>query len=50
MAPITCISEEDMLRDTTKQGPRLDEELKRATRSLEQGAPLEARAQEWREH
>jgi hypothetical protein len=38
------------MRDTTKHGPRLDEELKRETRSLEQGAPIEPRAQEWREH
>lgn len=39
-----------MERETTKHGPRLDDELKRETRSLEQGAPLEARAEEWREH
>jgi Protein of unknown function (DUF2795) len=50
MATITSISEEEMMRDTTKHGPRLDEQLKRETRSLEQGAPLEPRAQEWREH
>jgi Protein of unknown function (DUF2795) len=39
-----------MERETTKHGPRLDDELKRETRSIEQGAPVEARAEEWREH
>lgn len=39
-----------MERESTKHGPRLDDELKRETRSLEQGAPVEARAEEWREH
>jgi hypothetical protein len=37
-------------RDTTKHGPRLDDQLKRETRGLEQGAPLEPRVEEWREH
>lgn len=39
-----------MERETTKHGPRLDDALARETRSLEQGAPLEPRAEEWREH
>ena len=39
-----------MERETTKHSPRLDDELKRETRSLEQGSPVEARAEEWREH
>ena len=38
-----------MTRETTKHGPRLDEALERETRSLEQGAPIEARVEEWRE-
>jgi hypothetical protein len=33
-------------RDSTKHGPRLDEALKGETRSLEQGAPIEARSRE----
>jgi hypothetical protein len=36
-------------RDTTKHGPRLDDELKRETESLVRGAPVESRAEEWRE-
>jgi len=39
-----------MDRETTKHGPRLDDALKRETRSLEQGAPVEPRVEEWREH
>jgi hypothetical protein len=39
-----------MNRETAKHGPRLDEMLKRETRSLEQGAPVEARAAEDRLH
>ena len=38
-----------MKRETTKHGPRLDDALERETRSLEQGAPLEPRVEEWRE-
>jgi uncharacterized protein DUF2795 len=38
-----------MTRDTTTHGPRLDDELKRETRPLEQGAPLESRVEEDRE-
>jgi hypothetical protein len=36
-------------RDTTKHGPRLDDALERETRSLEQGSPIEARVEEWKE-
>jgi hypothetical protein len=39
-----------MARESVKHGPRLDDELKRETRPLEQGTPAEARSQEWREH
>lgn len=39
-----------MRRETTKHGPRLDEALARETRSLEQGAPIESRVDESREH
>lgn len=39
-----------MRRETTKHGPRLDEALARETRSLEQGAPIESRVEEGREH
>jgi hypothetical protein len=37
------------VRETTKHGPRLDDALKAETRSLEQGAPIEARVEEGRE-
>jgi Protein of unknown function (DUF2795) len=33
-------------RESTKHGPRLDDELKHETRPLEQGAPVESRARE----
>ena len=33
-------------RESTKHGPRMDELLKGETRSLEQGAPIEARSRE----
>ena len=36
-----------MRRETTKHGPRLDDALERETRSLEQGAPIEPRVEEW---
>jgi hypothetical protein len=39
-----------MDRETVKHGPRVDEMLKRETRSLEQGAPVESRAAEDRLH
>jgi hypothetical protein len=39
-----------MERDTAKHGPRLDDELKKETASLLQGAPIESRVQESREH
>jgi hypothetical protein len=39
-----------MQRETTKHGPRLDEQLKHEIRSLEQGPPIESRTEEWREH
>lgn len=35
-----------MTRESTKHGPRMDELLKGETRSLEQGAPIEARSRE----
>ena len=38
-----------MTRESTKHGPNLDDALKHETRSLEQGAPIEARSQESRE-
>ena len=38
-----------MARESTKHGPRVDEALKGETRPLDQGAPLEPRAQESRE-
>jgi Protein of unknown function (DUF2795) len=38
-----------MQRDSTKHSPRVDDELKHETRSLEQGAPIEARVEEGRE-
>ena len=38
-----------MRRETTKHGPRLDDALARETRSLEQGAPIEPRVEEWKE-
>lgn len=38
-----------MERGSDKHAPRLDENLKSDTRPLEQGAPVEARAEEWRE-
>ncbi len=34
------------MRESTKHGPRLDEALERETRSLEQGAPIEAHTRE----
>lgn len=37
-----------MTRDSTKHGPRLDDELRRETDSLQRGAPVEARADEGR--
>jgi uncharacterized protein DUF2795 len=39
-----------MERQSTKHGPRLDEELKRETQSLERGAPVEAHVEEEQEH
>ena len=36
-------------RESTKHGPRMDEALKHETRSLEQGAPIEARTRDDRE-
>ena len=39
-----------MQRDTGKHGPRVDDALAKETRPLVQGAPLEPRAEEWREH
>jgi len=36
-------------RDSNRHGPRLDEELKKETQSLVRGAPVESRAEEWRE-
>src|SRR4051794_9244853 len=42
--------EGQMGRDTTKHGARLDEAMKAETRPLEQGAPVEPRTDEWREH
>jgi hypothetical protein len=36
-------------RGSDKHGPQLDDELVHETRSLEQGAPLEARVEEFRE-
>jgi hypothetical protein len=41
--------EANVNRETTKHGPRLDDELERETRSIEQGKPLEPRVEEWRE-
>lgn len=38
-----------MTRESTKHGPRVDDALKHETRSLEQGAPIEARSQASRE-
>jgi hypothetical protein len=37
------------MRESTKHGPRMDEALKAETRSIEQGAPIEARVEEGRE-
>jgi Protein of unknown function (DUF2795) len=37
------------MRESTKHGPRLDDALAGETRSLEQGAPIEARVSEDRE-
>jgi Protein of unknown function (DUF2795) len=37
------------VRESTKHGPRMDDALKSETRSLEQGAPIEARVEEGRE-
>jgi hypothetical protein len=37
-----------MERVSAKHGPRLDDELARETESLTRGAPIEARAEEWR--
>jgi hypothetical protein len=36
-------------RGSDKHGPRVDEELDHETRSLQQGAPLESRVEEYRE-
>src|SRR5438128_7825435 len=36
-------------RDSNRHNPRLDDELKRETESLLRGAPVESRAEEWRE-
>lgn len=36
-------------RDSSKHGPRLDDELARETESLGRGAPIESRVEEWRE-
>src|SRR5437764_5245320 len=41
--------EQDMERGSNKHGPRLDHELKRETRSYEQGAPAGGRVEEHRE-
>jgi Protein of unknown function (DUF2795) len=38
-----------MTRESTKHGPRMDDALEHETRSLEQGAPIEARVEERRE-
>ena len=38
-----------MERESTKHGPRLDEELERETESLVRGAPIESRVEEERE-
>lgn len=38
-----------MERRSDKHGPRTDEELKAETRSMEQGAPVSSRAEEFRE-
>jgi Protein of unknown function (DUF2795) len=38
-----------MQRDSNRHNPRLDDELKRETESLVRGAPVESRAEEWRE-
>jgi hypothetical protein len=39
-----------MERQSSKHGPRLDDELKHETESLERGAPVESRVEEEREH
>lgn len=36
-----------MDRDSDKHGPRLDDEMKREVSGLEQGAPVDPRAEEW---
>ena len=38
-----------MQRGSDKHSPRVDEELEHETRSLEQGAPIESRVEEYRE-
>ncbi len=38
-----------MERGSDKHSPRIDEELDRETRSLQQGAPIESRVEEFRE-
>jgi len=38
----------DQQRDSDKHGPRLDDELKHEVAGLQQGAPVEPRAEEWR--
>jgi hypothetical protein len=38
-----------MERDSTKHGPRVDDELKKELSSLSRGAPVEAHREEWRE-
>jgi hypothetical protein len=39
-----------MQRGASKRGPRLDDALAEEACSLLQGAPVEAHAEEWREH
>lgn len=39
-----------MDRRNPKHSPRLDDELKKETQSLERGAPVEAHVEEFREH
>src|SRR3954463_11130078 len=38
-----------MQRDSTKHGPRLDEEMKTETEPLLRSSPVDSRAEEWRE-
>ena len=39
-----------MDRQSTQHSPRVDDELKKETQSLERGAPVEAHVEEFREH